>query len=189
MTVSTQPARVPRAYRPAGLVPIIPLRRPTRRVLLISHIAVSVGWLGADVVMGILAVAGLTTDEPTLALSIFRAAGVFVPLVVLPLSLLALLTGVLLALGTKWGLLRYWWVLVKLAITVILSVLVLVLLRPSVADLADDAAAAQRDGSLLTVAASADPTALLVPATVSVVALTVAVILSVAKPSGRTRVR
>ena len=189
MTVSTLPAVERPAGRASAVVATIPLRRSARRALLISHIAVSVGWLGADVVMGILAVAGLTSDDPTLALAIFRAAGIFVPLAVLPLAGLSLVTGLLLALGTKWGLLRYWWVLVKLAITVVLCFLVLTLLQPSVADLADLAAAGQRDGSLAVAAAGADPTILLVPACVSVVALTVAVILSVAKPWGRTRSR
>jgi hypothetical protein len=41
-----------------------------------------------------------------------------------------LTSGVLLGLGTKYGLVRYWWVLVKLVINVVLVALVLILLWP-----------------------------------------------------------
>ncbi len=39
-----------------------------------------------------------------------------------------------LGLGTRFGLARYWWVVTKLVITVVLCVLVLVLLRPTLAE-------------------------------------------------------
>lgn len=167
-------------------MPTFALGRATRRLVLMTHIAVSVAWLGADVVMGVLAITGLTSDDIALTLSIHRAAGVFVPLVLLPLSLLALASGLLLSLGTTWGLVRHWWVLGKLAITVVLSVLVLILLRPPVAELAADAAAQQRAGFLAGGLISTEPTDLLIPAIVSAVALSTAVILAVAKPWGRT---
>jgi hypothetical protein len=36
-------------------------------------------------------------------------------------GLVCLATGLLLGLGTKWGLLRYWWVLVKLVVNLLLD--------------------------------------------------------------------
>jgi low temperature requirement protein LtrA len=48
-----------------------------------------------------------------------------------------LLSGVVLGLGSKWGVVRYWWVAVKLALNLVLTALVPVALRPEVTHLAD----------------------------------------------------
>ena len=48
----------------------------------------------------------------------------------------SLATGVVQSLGTKWGLFRYWWVVVKLVITVI-AVIVLLLYTQTLGALAD----------------------------------------------------
>jgi hypothetical protein len=53
--------------------------------------------------------------------------------------MLCLLTGILLGLGSRYGLVRYWWVAVKLALNLVLSGLVLVALAPEVADAAERA--------------------------------------------------
>jgi hypothetical protein len=49
---------------------------------------------------------------------------------VAPLAVLSLGTGLLLGLLTRWGLFQYWWVTIKLAITVVLSGAVLLVLVP-----------------------------------------------------------
>ena len=41
-----------------------------------------------------------------------------------------LLTGILLGLGSRYGLVRYWWVTVKLALNPVLSGLVLAVFKP-----------------------------------------------------------
>jgi uncharacterized membrane protein len=58
-----------------------------------------------------------------------------------PLTLVALGTGVLLGLLTQWGLLRYWWVTIKLALTAILTGVILFVLVPKLGVAADAAAA------------------------------------------------
>jgi uncharacterized membrane protein len=46
--------------------------------------------------------------------------------VIVPLALASLLSGLVMSLGTKWGLLRYYWVLISLLLTVIATVVLLV---------------------------------------------------------------
>lgn len=47
-----------------------------------------------------------------------------------PFSLAALLTGVVQSVGTAWGLLRHYWVIAKLLITVLATLLLLVHMQP-----------------------------------------------------------
>ncbi len=98
------------------------------------------------------------------------------------LGLVSLVTGLLLGLGTKYGLLRYWWVAVKLVINVVLLALVLVLLMPGLNDVRADGSALLAGGD-----PAVDVSKLAMPPIVSLVALTVATVLSVFKPWGRTR--
>ncbi len=49
--------------------------------------------------------------------------------VLVPLSLASLLTGLVQALGTKWGLFRHYWVLFKLLITVLATIVLLMYMR------------------------------------------------------------
>ena len=64
-------------------------------------------------------------DDRTKALS-FRALELVAVGPLLAMGLICLLTGVLLGLGSRYGLLRYWWVSVKLALNLVLAGLVLV---------------------------------------------------------------
>ena len=57
------------------------------------------------------------------------------------MALAALLTGLVISLGTPWGLFRHYWVLISLALTV-LATAVLLLHMPDVSALADAARAA-----------------------------------------------
>lgn len=176
-------ASVPRAgtARAARRRPGWRPRPALRKALLIAHVVSSVGWLGIDVVLLFLAVTGLTSDDPALVLACYTAIGAFVDLLLIPASLLSLATGMLLGLGTRWGLIRYWWVTVKLAVTVVLSTLVLVLLRPVVDDLTAGVRAADPDGSLRAQLGML-PTNLVFPPSVSIAALLFATVLSVYKP-------
>ena len=88
-----------------------------RKVALTAHIVASVGWLGAVVAFLVLAGAAVTSPDVELARGLYPAMDVLGRLALVPLSLLALATGLLQSLGTSWGLLRYWWVVVKLVIT------------------------------------------------------------------------
>lgn len=155
-----------------------------RKVTLLVHIVSGVGWMGLDVGLFLLLLTGLTTDDGQLAAACYRAVAVIVPVAVPVLSLGMLLTGLLLGWGTKWGLLRSWWVVVKLALGVILTVLVFVALVPGVNDLAtpDPTTSA---GAVRDVIGEAT-TGLMFPPIVSFTMLGFASVLSIFKPWGRT---
>ncbi|CCH33965.1 hypothetical protein ABZ816_09085 [Actinosynnema sp. NPDC047251] len=143
---------------------LAPVRRKT---LLLLHVVSSVGWLG--VTAGNLVLALVAFDRPVL----YQAMELLGDYVVLPMGLLSLVTGVLVAVGTKWGLIRYRWVLVKLITTVVALVATVFALRSGL-----HAAAAGESG------AGAD---VLVASCVSLTIYTVNTVLSVFKPWGRTR--
>ena len=92
---------------------------------LTAHIVFSVGWLGAAVAYLALAIAGLTVDDE----QILRAAYLSMELigwwVIVPFSLVALLTGLVQSLGTQWGLFRHYWILVKFLLTTGATVILL----------------------------------------------------------------
>jgi len=146
-----------------------------RKIALIAHVASSVGWLGADAVLVVLGVAGLTgaAGGPD---AVYPVAGLIGTVLITPLALAALLTGLLIGLGTKWGLLRYWWVAVKLGVTAVMNVLVLFVLAPGLREAARLGADLPRDDAINYVVAPSVACALLLFTTV----------LSVAKPWTRT---
>jgi len=94
-----------------------------RRALLTAHIVASVGLLGASSALLALAVTASGTSDPDLSHSAATLVQTFGFVFGIPLSFTGLLTGIALGLGTKWGVLRYPWVMTKLAllVTVILS--------------------------------------------------------------------
>lgn len=96
-----------------------PLPRPVRQVWTILHVGLSVGWLGVLVACLTLCVAALGSDTARAA-ALYEATATLSETYFLPGTLLVLVTGVVLGLGTKWGLLRFYWVLVKLVISLVL---------------------------------------------------------------------
>jgi hypothetical protein len=154
----------------------------TRKGVLVVHIASAGAWLGIDVVMAVLVFTALATDDNrTKALS-FQALELVAVWPLLVTGLVCLLTGLLLGLGSKYGLVRYWWVAVKLVLNLLLTGLVLVALAPEVA------AHAEQARRFL----AGEPTALgvgdlIFPPIVSPTALLVAFVLAVFKPWGRIR--
>jgi hypothetical protein len=155
-----------------------------RKAVLVLHIVSGIGWMGADVVLFILLYTGLTTDDGAIAAACYRAVSVFVPVAVPVLSLGMLATGLLLGWGTKWGVLRYWWVIVKLALATIMVVLVFVSLVPGVNEL-DDADAAMSAAAVRDSLGSATDQRMY-PPIVSFLMLATAAILSVYKPWRQT---
>src|SRR4051794_3870847 len=99
-----------------------------RKLLLTNHIGSSVGLLGTDATVLLLAVTGARGGDPA---EVYPAALLIGSLVLVPLALLSLGTGVLLGLLTPWGLFRHWWVTAKLALTTAGAVLSLVVLPPA----------------------------------------------------------
>jgi len=100
-----------------------------RKLALTAHVISSVGWLGAVAVFLALSVIGLTsTDGPAVRACYvaMEAIGFFV---LVPLSIAALISGLVQSFGTKWGLLRHYWVVMKLLITVVATVILLLYMQ------------------------------------------------------------
>jgi hypothetical protein len=157
------------------------LARRQRQAVLVLHIVSAVGWIGVDLALLPLVLTGLTTNDGATAAAAFEAVAILVPWTVPALSVLIVTTGVLLGLGTKWGLVRYWWVAVKLVISLILVTLVFTSLLPAVTSI-DVASGSSGDAVRATLD---DPTVFLYPPVVSSLMLLAAVVLSVIKPWGR----
>ena len=151
------------------------LGRNARRTLLVLHVACGVGWMGADVVLAILMLTGwFSGDGPTVAAA-YTAARLVIPPAV------PVLAG---GLGTKYGLVQWWWVFVKLVIGVVLTVLVFVLLLPGALDLPTGLTGTADE---IRDQVGREGRHLLFPPLVSFVALAFSLVVSVFKPWGRTR--
>lgn len=105
------------------------MRLPSRarNALLSIHIAATVSALGADLVLLALGLAGLSGAD---ARTVYPAAYLIGSSIMAPLAVVSLATGLLLALLTRWGVFRYWWVTIKLTVTAVLTLLVLLVLVP-----------------------------------------------------------
>ncbi|HKS51887.1 MAG TPA: hypothetical protein VJS67_08450 [Pseudonocardiaceae bacterium] len=106
------------------------LTRRARSALLTAHITVSVGWLGLDGALVALEVTGLGTGDPSERAGIAAAMAALVVWVLVPVVAASLLSGLVLALSTPWGLVRYWWVIIKCGIAGVLTAAGLVVMLP-----------------------------------------------------------
>jgi ABC-type anion transport system duplicated permease subunit len=158
------------------------LSPPMRRALLTAHVACSVGTMGAVAAFLALAITGVVSADASLVAAVYPAMRLITWVVIVPLVLASLLSGVMQALGTQWGLLRHYWVLIKLVLNV-LVVGVLALQLNGIDYLADAAAHGRLEG----VAHGSVRLSLVVHAAGGFVVLLTATILSVYKPRGLTR--
>lgn len=152
-----------------------------RKLTLTAHVTCSVGWLGAVATVLVLAVIGVAGQDEQVVRGSYTAMEPIGRYVLLPASLGSLLTGLVQALGTPWGLFRHYWIVVKLGINVVATV-VLVLYLPTLGYLGGRAAEVAT-GDLATLR-SASP---VVHAAGALVLLFGATVLSVYKPRGMTR--
>jgi hypothetical protein len=150
--------------------------------MLTAHVTCSVGWLGAIAAFLALALAGLNSLNASTVRAVYVAMELIGWYVIVPTSFASLLTGIVQALGTKWGLLRHYWVVAKLLIAVLATAVLMMHMRPIsyVARVAAGAALSHGDLRALRVQIVADAGAALV-------VLLVATALSVYKPRGLTR--
>lgn len=101
-----------------------------RKFILTSHITFSVSWLGAIAVFLTLAITGLKSDDIQLARSCCLAMDLCAWFTIVPFCLTSLITGIVQAASTKWGLFKYYWIVLKLFLTVICTILLLLHLQP-----------------------------------------------------------
>ena len=152
-----------------------------RKVLLTLHVAGAVSVLGADLVLLALGLASLGGADPR---TIYPAAHLVGARLVAPLAVVSLGTGLLLGLLTPWGLLRYWWVATKLAITAALTGVVLVVLVPRLGAAAEAVA-----GPAPHALPGGARVPLVVAPAVASALLALNVALAIFKPGGRLRSR
>lgn len=162
-------------------------RRLTRRqykLLLSAHILASVGWLGVVAAKAALLLAAGSAADAT---GLYAAVAV-VDRVFPPAAILTLISGVLLGLGTTWGVFDYTWVVTKLALTVAVPMTAVRfgerLLQQAAADAAAQLLAAGGIGPAAGPASAGSM--LLLVGFLHLLALAVATILSVYMPWGRT---
>ncbi|MEU4377759.1 DUF2269 family protein [Pseudonocardia alni] len=150
-----------------------------RKILLVAHVVVSVGWLGAATAMMTLALRGLISTDPVVRVSAYETMHYFDLAVNAPLSISMLITGILCSALTPWGLIRHWWILTKLILSAALLLSIPFLSAPRLRELADTIpAAAEPAGSAAEVLAIS---------ITGVTVLTAITVLSIFKPWGRTR--
>lgn len=152
-----------------------------RKFALTAHVTSSVGWLGAVAAFLALAVAGLNSQDAHVVRAAYVSMELIGWLVIVPLSVASLLTGLVQSLGTTWGLFRHYWIVAKLLITIIATIILLVHMQPisHVAAVAADTTLSISDLRGLRIQLVADAGAALL-------ALIVATALSVYKPKGLT---
>lgn len=97
-----------------------------RKAVLTTHVVTSVGWLGAVAGYLGLDVAAATSSDAEVARAAYVAMEVVALWVIVPLAVASLVVGVINALGTTWGLFRHWWVVVKLLLTSVATLVLLV---------------------------------------------------------------
>ncbi|HEX2057518.1 MAG TPA: DUF2269 domain-containing protein [Actinomycetota bacterium] len=112
------------------------MRPSLRKAVLSAHLAFSVGWIGAVVVYLCLGVAATATSNAEVIRAAWLSMDIAGWYVIVPLAAGSVVTGIVVALGSKWGLFRHYWVVISLATTSLCAV-VLVLHMPTVTASAD----------------------------------------------------
>lgn len=148
-----------------------------RKLVLAVHIVASVSWIGVDAVLLVLGATALGTSDPTVADAAYPIMARLGDWLVTPLSLTALASGVLLGVGTRWGLLRHYWVLASLLATAAMTAAAIVLLNPLLHEVAAAPVAPATGGERIQVVAASS---------VALVLLSAVNALNVYKPRGRT---
>jgi hypothetical protein len=102
-----------------------------RKLVRTAHVTSTVGWLGAVAGFLALGVVGVSSQDLQMVSAAYLSMEVITRYVIVPLSLVPLLlTGPLLSLGTPWGLFRHYWIVVKLLINILSTLILLVHVQP-----------------------------------------------------------
>jgi hypothetical protein len=151
-----------------------------RKFALTAHVTCSVGWVGAVIAFLALAVIGLTSPDAQTVRGAYLVMEPAAWFVLVPLAFASLLTGLVQALGTTWGLFRHYWVVFKLLLTVFATIVLLTYMETFrfMAGMAADPSAD------VGVVRSASPA---LHAALALLLLLVATVLAVYKPRGMTR--
>jgi hypothetical protein len=150
-----------------------------RKFALTAHVTSSVGWIGAVAAFLALAVVGLTSRDAQTVRGAYLVMEPAAWIVLVPLAFASLVTGLVMSLGTTWGLFRHYWVLFKLLINVFATIILLMYMG-TFRYMAGVAADPSAD---LTLVRNASP---MTHAVLALVVLLVATVLAIYKPRGVT---
>jgi hypothetical protein len=153
-----------------------------RKFALTAHVTSSVGLLGAVAGFLALSIAGLTSQDSQTVRAAYLAMELIAWFTIVPLAFASLLTGLVQSLGTTWGLFRHYWVLIKLLLTIIITIVLLLKM-----ELIGYVAGVAAETTLSSTDLRAARTELVVHAAAGLLVLLVPVALSLYKPRGVTR--
>jgi hypothetical protein len=153
-----------------------------RKFALTAHVTFSVGWFGAVAAFLALAIAGIASSDAELVRGAYLAMRLTTWSVIVPLAFLSLASGVVSSLGTSWGLLGYYWVLVKLLVSIFVTIVLLTHLQPI-----DLLAAVATGTSAISSEHRSQQLVMVIASSAALIALVVLTVLSVYKPRGMTR--
>jgi uncharacterized membrane protein len=150
-----------------------------RKLALTAHVVSSVGWVGAIMAFLGLSIVGLTGHDLQTVRGAYLVMEPAAWFALVPLAGATLVTGIVQGLGTRWGLFRHYWVVFKLLIAVIATVVLLLYMETfrAMADVASDPRAELAD------VRNVSPT---LHAALALLLLLVAAVLAVYKPRGLT---
>lgn len=150
-----------------------------RKLLLTIHVTASVGWVGAIVAYLVLNVVALNSADMTQVRGAYLLMDPVLRYAIAPMAVTSLITGVVISLVTKWGLLRHHWVVASLVLTSLAVGLLFVHMSTEVAELTLRAA----DPALDPRTERAD-----LPNTIGgLILVSIPLVLNIYKPRGLTR--
>ena len=150
-----------------------------RQFALTTHVTASVGWIGAVLAFLALAVIGIRSPDPQTVRGAYLVMEPAAWSVLVPLAIASFLSGLVMSLGTPWGLFRHYWVVFKLLITVFATTVLLMymatfrMMAAAATDPAVDLAAVRNPSPVL-------------HAVLALLVLLLATVLAVYKPQGVT---
>jgi hypothetical protein len=97
-----------------------------RKLTITAHVTFSVGWLGAAAAFLVLSIAGLTSHDAEMVKGAYLSMDLISRFIIIPLCSAALVTGLIQALGTPWGLFRYYWIVMKFGLAVFATIALLI---------------------------------------------------------------
>ena len=156
------------------------MRPGLRKLVLAAHITLSVGWIGAVAAYIPLDVAAATSQDAKTLRAAYFGMELIARYAIVPLAVTSLLTGLVMSLGTPWGLFRHYWVLISLVLTILATVVLLVQTQ-TISYFADRAAAPTTSSDDLRALGST-----LAHSVGGTVVLLVILVLNVYKPQGMT---
>ncbi len=102
------------------------MKSSSRKFWLTTHITSSVGWIGAVAAFIVLDITTVTNEDAAVLRAAYIGMDLITTWAIVPLAVAAFVTGIIISLGTKWGLFRHYWVIVTLVLTVLATIVLLI---------------------------------------------------------------